>query len=380
MGCSNTTNNKKKNIKSENIKKEQASQVKSGDSGGTNDGKSNSDGGNNAQGKELGDKKEGELEIEDFKNIPYGTLRCSVRADTTEVMFPIWIEKGQNVKIHVRGRWGCIPEYGLVSYNGHSSFPYKHRNANIGALMGRIHGGKYFPIENEMTLISDVSGPIYLFTNNSRFSVTLSGSLEVFFENCQTYPLYTIESMLGWDLSTLDTTEGHDYMSPDEKQQIIYLNKIRSNPKLFAEQYLVHLNQLSESHKEIYQKLLRFPTSKLLKPSKALFLASKNHAKDIGENGITGHKSTDGADLRDRLSKYAENPRYFGENCSYGIKDPLGIVIQLVVDDGLQSRANRANILNEVYDQIGLSVQPHSSYKYTCVQVFGYNVKDLIDI
>ncbi len=382
MGCSNTTNNKKnKSIKAENLKKDNPAQGRSGDSAGTNDVKSNSDGGNQIQVKELAEssKKEMQLEPEEIKELPFGCIKCSVNADTTENLFPIWIEKGQDIKIYVRGRWGLIPEYGMTNFNGHANFSYKYRGANIGALMGRVQGGKYFKIENGMTLKSDVSGPVYLFANNSRFSIQPKGMLDVFFENCKNYSYSQIESMLGWDLNILNTTSGHDYMTDDEKQQIIFLNKIRTNPKLFAQQYLIHLNEINEFYREIYQKLLRFPTSKFLKPSKALHLASRYHAKDIGENGTTGHKSTDGSDLRDRISRFAVNPRYFGENCSHGLKDSLGVVLQLVVDDGLQSRANRANILNEVYDQVGISVQPHTSYKYTCVQVFGSNIKDISD-
>jgi hypothetical protein len=203
-----------------------------------------------------------------------------------------------------------------------------------------------------------------------------SGSLDVYIENSKNYSQDVIENMSGWNLKEIDTTKGHDYLSPDEKSQIILINKIKSNPKLFAQQYLIHLTDKGESYREIYQKLMNYPKGVALKPSRALFLSAKDHAIDIGDNGTTGHKSTDGSDLKMRISRHASEPKYFGENCAYGLKEPVELIIHMLVDDGLQSRAHRANILNQNFSQVGLVVKPHASYKFICVQVFGAEIVD----
>jgi len=370
MGCSNTTNNKKnKEVKSKKGNEEKV------ENSGNSDFKSDSKVENKKDSNSS--KKENYIEEEETREIPKGCIELRVNADTTERMFPIWVEKGSKVKIHVRGRWSLLPEYGEVDYKGHANFNYKYRDANIGALMGRILGGNYFKIINGMILVPQISGPIFFFANNSRLSVQPSGFLNVFIENAKKYSMEEIELMSGWKINELDTTRGHDYLTNEEKSLIICINKIKKNPKLFATQYLSHLTILGESYREIYNKLMIYPTSKLLKPSKPLYMAARDHAKDIGENGTTGHTSTDGSDLRQRISRYSPNPSYFGENCSYGLNDPLSIVIQMVVDDGFQTRAHRANILNEIYSQVGISIQPHSSYKFTCVQVFGSNIVEL---
>jgi hypothetical protein len=369
MGCSNTINLKKGKIKSNQFSSKESNFKNNLDSAGTNDGKSSSYEKDSNINKKVISIDEGEV-----KEIPKNFTHLKVEANCTEQLFPVWIEKGVKIRVYVKGRWSLFPEYGMVNYQGHSTFNYKHRDLNIGALIGRVQGGSYFSVTNEMIIKSDVSGPLYLFANNSRFAIQPQGSLDVYLDYAKTYSNEEIEDMLGWNLKEIDTTTGCNYLTNEEKSQIIFLNKIKINPKKFAEQYLKHLIDQGESFKELYQKLLHFPTSKLLKPLKALYLAAFDHARDIGENGTTGHTSTDGSDLRARVSKYSINPSYFGENCSYNLKDPLSIIIQLVVDDGLQSRIHRANILNEIYTQIGVSIQPHSSYKWTCVQVFGANI------
>jgi hypothetical protein len=246
----------------------------------------------------------------------------------------------------------------------------------IGALVGRVHGGDYFEVYNGMTYQSNVAGPIYLFANNSRFAVEPQGSLNVFIQSAQSLPFEIIEEKLGWNIQELDTLSGHDYLSDYEKMQIILINKIRSNPKKFAEQYLIHLKNVNNSHIQTYEKLINYTPIKVLRPSKSLYLAARDHARDIGENGTTGHSSTDGTGLKSRIMKYSINPTYFGENCSFGINDPLTNILQLVVDDDNPTKSHRLNILNEVYDQIGISIQPHASYKFVTIQVFGTGIID----
>jgi hypothetical protein len=262
----------------------------------------------------------------------------------------------------------------MVSYKGYTNINYRYKDAPIGALISRVQSGKYFIVRDGMTYVSPVSGPLYFFANNSNYSVQPNGLLDLFVYNVKIKSIDEIEANLGWNIKELTTTDGHDYLSPQEKLQYIFINKMRTNPKLFANQYLIHLIENGSSYKEVYDKLVFSSPFKMLKPNKSLYLAAFDHAVDLGENGSTGHLSTNGNDLRTRLAKYSLNPTYFGENCSYGIKDPLNIIIQLLVDDGNQSRSNRSNLLNEGYNQVGISFHPHISYKWNCVQVFGCNI------
>jgi uncharacterized protein YkwD len=383
MGCSNTVNSKKgRSIKTEKMKAQSSPGKDRGDSAGTHEGKSYSEENPNKRERDsnMGTlnsfKKELIFEDDESMNIPKNCVNLKLEACTTEKMFPVWVERGVKIKIIIRGKWCFIPEYGLVNYKGHEKFSIKHRDAFIGALFGRIQGGGYFQIISGMTLVSEISGPLFLSANLTRLTVQPTGSLDIYIENANFFSNDIIENMSGWNLKELDTTKSHDYLSPEEKAQIILINKIKTNPKLFGQQYLIHLCDKSESYREIYNKLIQYPKSKIIKPSKSLHLAAREHAKDIGENGTTGHKSSNGADVKTRISKYAVNPTYFGENCSYGFKDPLEIIINLLVDDGIQGRPNRTNILNENFSHVGISIQPHSCYKVACVQLFGADIVD----
>jgi hypothetical protein len=369
MGCSNTTNKKGKNIKAEKLNK--------------NGQPNNSEGEKKDERTSIGQDLNGKSNINDDKDSgspqeKISSTCISIRVDPseTEKMYNLWVEKNSRIKIIVKGKWCLFQEHGMVNYKGYTNLNYQHRNANIGALIARVHGGKYFSVNDGMTYISEVSGPLYFFANNSNFTLQPSGSLEVYIDNCKQKSYDEIQRLLEWNLSELDTARDCDYLTDEEKMQFIFLNKVRTNPKLFAKQYLIHLVENGPSYKEIYEKLNYFPTSRALQPSKALFLAARDHALDLGENASTGHTSSNGEDLITRISKYSDNPKYFGENCSFGAQDPLGIVIQMIVDDGYPSRGHRASILNEGFSQVGLSVKPHATYKWNCVQVFGSNIKD----
>ena len=48
-------------------------------------------------------------------------------------------------------------------------------------------------------------------------------------------------------------------------------------------------------------------------------LAAKDHAIDIGTNGISGHEGTDKSKTKDRIERYGSwKPGSIGENISFG--------------------------------------------------------------
>jgi uncharacterized protein YkwD len=384
MGCKNTT--KHKSITKAN--KTNGDSTKNNNSN-TGDGK-NGSGEKNSIGsmggiknsspnkKELNDN---ESELNDNpKDISKNCLKITVEASTVEKMFPVWITKDVKTKIYVRGKWGILSECGMTNYKGHTNCFYSHRNCSIGALIGRVQGGDYFPVTDEMTLTADASGPIFFFANNNGLTATPKGALNVYIENGKMSSYEEIEKMSGWDIDKLNTAMTADYLNNEEKMIIYHFNKIRTDPARFSKQYIQHLladnGNGTQNFKEIYEKLLHYQPMQVLKPSKALFHAAMDHARDMGENGSTGHQSSDNSDLKARILKYCSNPIYFGENCCYNFKDPLSVVLNMLADSGYQSKANRGNILNDGYDQIGVSIQPHYIYKWNCVQVFGTRISD----
>ena len=75
--------------------------------------------------------------------------------------------------------------------------------------------------------------------------------------------------------------------------------------------------------------------------------ASKDHVLDIGKLGLIQHDSSDGKiGVKERLRKYGNVVSCYGENMSFHCDDAKDVMIQLIVDDGVQNRGHRDNIFN----------------------------------
>jgi uncharacterized protein YkwD len=67
------------------------------------------------------------------------------------------------------------------------------------------------------------------------------------------------------------------------------------------------------------------------------------------------------------MGKYS----YVGENCYYGMEDPVVIVIKLLIDEGVKDLGHRHNMLEPSFNSVGVSIKPHKQYGYNCVMDFG---------
>jgi uncharacterized protein YkwD len=135
----------------------------------------------------------------------------------------------------------------------------------------------------------------------------------------------------------------------------------------------------NEYAKECYNQLLAWEPQAILKPSKALSFAARDHALDMGEKGAVGHVSTKGEDAATRVKRYGSFTGLFTgpwENCSYGHADPLDIVLQLLIDNGVESRGHRKNIMERFIRFAGCSIKPHILWGSNCVIDFADSVED----
>jgi hypothetical protein len=195
-----------------------------------------------------------------------------------------------------------------------------------------------------------------------------------------------------WDISTLDTAREADYLSSVEKDVILEMNKVRADPKKYAELYIKPMlqydwggpfgeNSYLAPGKTVYTKTEegrnaiqsciddlsgRQGMSPLL-PAKGLFLAAKDHADDTGPKGLTGHTGTDGSSMGERINRYGKWSGGAGENISYGSSTGRDIVVQLLVDDGVPGRGHRDNILNKDFGYAAGAIGSHTGYTYLCV-------------
>ena len=178
----------------------------------------------------------------------------------------------------------------------------------------------------------------------------------------------------GWDIAALDTARGVSYLSTLEKDIILEMNMARSDPKKYAEMY-INPSQ-SAAAKECYDELRKSKSFSALQPKKGLSQAAKDHAADTGPKGIIGHTGSNGSSMSDRINRYGTWKSGISENVSYGYNTAREIVLQLLIDDGVENRGHRKNIMNGNSKYVGVATGTHTRYRVMCVQDFAYTYVD----
>lgn len=192
-----------------------------------------------------------------------------------------------------------------------------------------------------------------------------------------------------WKRETIDTTAGAEYLSEIERQVIIEINKVRTDPAEYARRYLVPLRSyyhdtllefpgeiaISTSEgiralDECIRDLQAVKPSSPLSPRKGLTLAAREHARDQAKTGAVGHSGSDRSTPEVRINRYGKWDVSVGENINYGNDDARRIVTSLLIDDGVPSRGHRSNLLNATFRFVGVAVGPHRVYAHMCVMDF----------
>jgi len=113
-----------------------------------------------------------------------------------------------------------------------------------------------------------------------------------------------------------------------------------------------------------------------LSDSRPLTLSARDHAKDLGPRGMTGHIGTDSSQPSDRIARYGAPRTISGEGITFGPISARSIVIQLIVDDDVPGRDHRKNVFEPAYRVAGVAIGPHKFYEYTCVINFADQVDE----
>ncbi len=184
----------------------------------------------------------------------------------------------------------------------------------------------------------------------------------------------------------LQTAKTTSYLDELERKVIHELNKVRSNPKRYAEDYLEELTGAFSGKLYTYPgqetlksqegvaplleciKVLKStePMS-VLQPAKGLTLATEDLLKDQQKNGGIGHITRNGQTPQRRIEKYGEWDICSAEDITYGSFEARQIVIALLIDDGVPDRSHRKNILNPCFRLAGVAFGKHPSYQTMCV-------------
>lgn len=205
---------------------------------------------------------------------------------------------------------------------------------------------------------------------------------------------YGEEADFSWDKShwnqSLNTAEKEQYLSDLEKDIVMYLNRVRFDPALYAVDYIaprsnffhdkyykepgtpdnflgIKTQEGAATVEEAVDALNKTKSMATLKPNKLLFKAAKHLAEDQSKSGDTGHVGGDKSTPKTRVEHEGQWEITMGENIAYGPDNGRDVVTQLLMDDGVPSRGHRKNILNPKYKVVGVACRSHPKYRVVCV-------------
>ena len=170
---------------------------------------------------------------------------------------------------------------------------------------------------------------------------------------------------------------GEDAPTEFELSVIDEMNLARTAPKEYAETYIAPLSgQFSAAYfNECIAEMTAMAPVGALTHADGLWRMARAHATDQGAAGEVGHDRVDGSTFSDVVRQYGTFTAA-GENISYGKNTARGIVIQLLVDDGVESRGHRKNLLSNTFTTCGVGFAAHTYYRYECVIDYAANWHD----
>lgn len=193
----------------------------------------------------------------------------------------------------------------------------------------------------------------------------------------------------GWAVGELNTGAKSVYLTDAEKDVILAMNMVRTNPKKFCEDFIkpflgyfddktmavpgqeeVLTMEGVDAVKELIKVLPKMKSAGALTPSRALSLAAADLVKSQEKTGKIGHIGEGGQTLPKRINRYGNNMGLIAENVSYGEHTGLMVIITLLIDDGVSSRGHRENIMDSGLSLCGVKWGTHPTYDEMCAITF----------
>ena len=169
-------------------------------------------------------------------------------------------------------------------------------------------------------------------------------------------------------------------------------NQVRTNPQSFInilEKYKSYFNEniLNKPSGPIesiegpiaYDEAVMFlKNQKPLPPLKLHTILSniaEKHCYDVGK-GIYDHIGSDGKDPAQRIEQYIDWDIKCAESIEIGSNSAEEIMINLIVDDGVNSRGHRNNIFSSDFKYIGIACGLHSIHEICTVINYVAEIKE----
>lgn len=180
-------------------------------------------------------------------------------------------------------------------------------------------------------------------------------------------------------ISRANTASNCAYLSPEERNVVLYLNLARHDGPTFLAQYILpHITE--ENLDPVEQKYLISLLAELrqtrnlppLYPDPTLTLAARDHARDLAQSRTFAHRSADGTSYPERIARYLTDNQYIAANecLATGYHDGLMTVIQLLIDQNVVDLGHRKALLDPEMRYLGVSTLPHPSHEWVSVLEF----------
>jgi hypothetical protein len=170
-----------------------------------------------------------------------------------------------------------------------------------------------------------------------------------------------------------NTAKNARFLTPLEKDVVYVLNLVRQFPKAFNKTVVAYWPEYmgdknlpkSWYYKTLVTALDNMKPVGILKADSLAWISARCHAITSGKAGYLGHVR--------QTAPCEKQEHYFGECCQYGYEDALEIIMSLLIDEGIKDLGHRKICLSDGYTSIGVSFQPHKTYRFNTVLDFGRN-------
>ena len=160
------------------------------------------------------------------------------------------------------------------------------------------------------------------------------------------------------ELAAANTFESVTVLSAVEKETMLYLNLARMYPAKYAKIELVNEDKTSDNYKSLIKTLNAMAPVSALTFDKKAFESATCFAKEQGLTTEIGHD-------RKNCKSY-----FFGECCAYGSDTGREVIVQLLIDEGVESLGHRKICLSSAYSAVGIAFNTHKTYGFCCVLDF----------
>lgn len=189
-----------------------------------------------------------------------------------------------------------------------------------------------------------------------------------------------------WPLDVLDTARNVEYLSSEEKDLILEINKIRHNPARYAREHMLfmesfysgkqlqipgkephHTIEGKNAYTECMEELGKAKPVPPLRPSRGMTKACRLLVYDQSLTGKTGHKGSGNSSPYERMQSFGRFIGKSAENIHYGDCETRYTIISMLISDGTKSRSSRKNILDPDFQLVGAAVGTHKNTGNMCV-------------